>query len=53
LWLICPILMYWLGRALLIAHRRQMDDDPVIFALRDRNSYVALGLIGLILVGAM
>jgi 4-hydroxybenzoate polyprenyltransferase len=52
LWLICPILMYWLGRALLMAHRRLMDDDPIVFALRDWNSYVALGLIGLILIGA-
>lgn len=52
LWLICLILMYWLGRALLMAHRRMMDDDPIVFALRDWNSYVALGLIGLILIGA-
>ncbi len=52
LWLICLILMYWLGRALLMAHRRLMDDDPIVFALRDRNSYIALGLIGLILIGA-
>jgi 4-hydroxybenzoate polyprenyltransferase len=52
LWLICPILMYWLGRALMMAHRRLMDDDPIVFALRDRNSYIALGLIGLILIGA-
>jgi 4-hydroxybenzoate polyprenyltransferase len=52
LWLICPILMYWLGRALLMAHRRFMDDDPIVFALQDWNSYVALGLIGLILIGA-
>jgi 4-hydroxybenzoate polyprenyltransferase/phosphoserine phosphatase len=52
LWLICLILMYWLGRALLMAHRRLMDDDPIVFALRDWNSYVAIGLIGLILIGA-
>jgi 4-hydroxybenzoate polyprenyltransferase/phosphoserine phosphatase len=52
LWLICLILMYWLGRALLMAHRRLMNDDPIIFALRDWNSFVALGLIGLILIGA-
>lgn len=52
LWLIGLILMYWLGRALLMAHRRMMDDDPIVFALRDWNSYVALGLIGLILIGA-
>jgi 4-hydroxybenzoate polyprenyltransferase/phosphoserine phosphatase len=52
LWLICPILMYWLGRALLMAQRRLINDDPLVFALRDWNSYVALGLIGLILIGA-
>jgi 4-hydroxybenzoate polyprenyltransferase len=52
LWFICLILMYWLGRALLMAHRRLMADDPIVFALRDWNSYVALGLIGLILIGA-
>lgn len=52
LWLICPVLMYGRGRALLMAHRRLMDDDPIVFALRDWNSYVALGLIGLILIGA-
>jgi len=36
----------------MMAHRRLMDDDPIVFALRDRNSYIALGLIGLILIGA-
>lgn len=53
LWLICPVLMYWIGRALLMAHRRLMNDDPIIFALRDWNSHVAIGLIGLILIAAM
>lgn len=52
LWLVCPILMYWLGRALMMAHRRLMDDDPVVFALKDRNSLLAFGLIGLIMMGA-
>jgi 4-hydroxybenzoate polyprenyltransferase len=52
LWLICPILMYWLSRALIMAHRRFIEDDPVAFALRDRNSLMAAGLIGLILLGA-
>jgi 4-hydroxybenzoate polyprenyltransferase len=52
LWLICPILMYWLGRALMMASRRLMNDDPIMFALRDWNSYVALGFICLILIAA-
>lgn len=38
LWLACPILIYWIGRALMLAQRRQMTDDPVVFALKDRQS---------------
>ncbi len=33
LWSFYPILMYWIARALLMAHRRMMD-DPIAFALR-------------------
>ena len=53
LWLICPILMYWLARVLMMAHRRYMDDDPIVFALNDRNSILAFSLIGAILIGAI
>jgi 4-hydroxybenzoate polyprenyltransferase len=45
LWLICPILLYWIGRAVMFAHRRAIDDDPILFALRDRVSRLAGGLI--------
>jgi 4-hydroxybenzoate polyprenyltransferase len=53
LWLICPILMYWLGRALVMAHRKVMEDDPLVFALKDRNSRVAFGMILAILFAAV
>ncbi|MCS0502152.1 UbiA family prenyltransferase [Ancylobacter mangrovi] len=52
LWLVCPVLIYWLGRALLMAHRRDLDDDPIVFAIRDRNSHLALLFIGAILLVA-
>ncbi|KRQ97106.1 UbiA family prenyltransferase [Bradyrhizobium valentinum] len=52
LWLVCPILMYWLARALMMAHRRMMDDDPIVFALRDWNSLLAFALIAAIMVVA-
>ncbi len=38
LWLIVPLLLYWLNRVWLLASRGQLDDDPVIFAMRDRVS---------------
>jgi len=53
LWLICPIIMYWLGRVLIMAHRRTIDDDPIMFALKDWNSLIAFGLIAAILIGAI
>ncbi|WP_294541047.1 UbiA family prenyltransferase [uncultured Rhodoblastus sp.] len=50
LWLVCPLLMYWIGRALMMAHRRLMHHDPIIFALKDWNSLATFGLIGLIML---
>ena len=51
LWLVCPVLMYWIGRALMLAHRREMDDDPVVFALKDRVSLATMAVAaGLVLV---
>ena len=45
IWLACPLLMFWISRAWLLAHRREMHDDPIVFALKDRVSWlVAAGL---------
>jgi 4-hydroxybenzoate polyprenyltransferase/phosphoserine phosphatase len=52
LWLICPILMYWIGRILMLAHRRQVDDDPILFAVKDRISIAAAVSIAAILLAA-
>ena len=38
LWLIVPLMLYWLYRVWLLGSRGEMDGDPVIFALRDRLS---------------
>lgn len=40
IWLACPLLLYWISRAWLIAHRGQMHDDPIVFALKDAKSWV-------------
>ena len=53
LWLICPMLLYWLGRALMLAHRRNMHDDPIVFALQDRNSRLVMLAVGAVLAAAM
>jgi 4-hydroxybenzoate polyprenyltransferase len=38
LWVVCPVLLYWITRAWMIAHRGLMRDDPVVFAATDRVS---------------
>jgi 4-hydroxybenzoate polyprenyltransferase len=53
LWIGCPVLMYWIARVMLLAQRGLIDDDPVIFALRDRVSWIALGAIGAIMLVAL
>lgn len=47
LWLGCPLLLYWIGRAWLLTRRGYLQDDPLVFALKDTASYVVL----LIMVG--
>uniref|UniRef100_E6PX18 Putative prenyltransferase n=1 Tax=mine drainage metagenome TaxID=410659 RepID=E6PX18_9ZZZZ len=42
LWLILPFMLYWLHRVWLMASRGELNEDPVIFAMRDRVS-LALG----------
>lgn len=52
LWLIWPILIYWVARILVLAHRRHLDDAPILFAVKDRNSLLAFLLVGLIMLVA-
>jgi len=40
LWLICPVMLYWVMRIWFLARRGLLDDDPVLFATRDLRSYV-------------
>jgi len=40
LWLLCPLALYWVSRIWLLARRGLLDEDPVLFALRDRPSWI-------------
>lgn len=48
-WGTVPVLLYWITWMWLQAHRGQMHDDPVVFAVRQRTSLVAGALFGSIL----
>jgi 4-hydroxybenzoate polyprenyltransferase len=42
IWLLCPLLLYWISDIWLIAHRGKMPDDPVVFAMQNRTSRILL-----------
>ncbi|MDC0713069.1 UbiA family prenyltransferase [Stigmatella sp. ncwal1] len=51
LWLLCPVMMYWVSRVWLLAHRGQVNEDPLVFALRDKVSY-GVGLVAVLVLMA-
>lgn len=40
LWMLCVLVLYWISRMWLLAWRGEVDDDPVVFAIRDPASWV-------------
>lgn len=54
LWGVGVLLLYWVARVVMLAHRGQLHDDPLVFAATDRGSLVTVALMGVIVVaGAM
>ena len=53
LWLVCPVLLYWISRAWLLARRGAIHEDPVVFATTDGQSYIVGCLLLLIIVAAL
>lgn len=53
LWLLPPVMLYWVSRIWMKAHRGEVDDDPVVFAARDWQSQViAVSLVVLLWLAA-
>jgi 4-hydroxybenzoate polyprenyltransferase/phosphoserine phosphatase len=50
LWLLCPMMLYWISRMWLLTRRGEMHDDPVVFTIRDRRTHwLALMALGVLL----
>lgn len=52
LWFVCPLLLYWVSRMWLLSDRGQMNEDPVLFAVRDKCSLAIMFMIGVLVVAA-
>jgi 4-hydroxybenzoate polyprenyltransferase len=53
LWFVCPVLIYWISRLVMMAHRRSMTEDPIVFAMTDRNSLLSFLIAALAIVAAV
>jgi 4-hydroxybenzoate polyprenyltransferase len=52
LWLLCPLLGYWITRIWFIANRGHLHHDPVAFALTDFKSYLTALCCAIVVIAA-
>ena len=53
-WGAVPVMLYWVSWIWLKAHRGEMHDDPLVFAVRERSSLVAgAAFAGILAIGAV
>ena len=45
IWFAIPLLLFWVSWIWLKAHRGEMHDDPIVFAVKDKASLATAGLI--------
>jgi 4-hydroxybenzoate polyprenyltransferase len=54
IWLAIPLILYWISWVWLQTHRGEMHEDPIVFAVRDRTSWVvAAGIAAVFVVAAV
>lgn len=50
LWALCPMVLYWICRIWMLAHRGDMNEDPIWFTIRDSVTYwLGLAAVGVLL----
>lgn len=48
IWLACPLVLTWISRVWMLTHRGDMNEDPIIFAVRDPISLMIAGSVILV-----
>ncbi|MBL8219157.1 MAG: UbiA family prenyltransferase [Bryobacterales bacterium] len=52
LWILSPIYLYWISRIWILSTRGQVQEDPVVFVMKDRVTYLVGALCGLVMLAA-
>ena len=55
IWLVCPLVLYLIFRIWILARRKEMNDDPVVFLMTDWRSQImiAAGAVMMLISQAM
>jgi len=53
LWLVCPLLLYWIGRMWVKTFRDEMHDDPIVFTIKDKGSLLCIVSVLTIIITAI
>ncbi|PWK58083.1 UbiA family prenyltransferase [Roseicyclus mahoneyensis] len=53
LWSVCPLLIFWISRMVMVAARGEMHDDPLVWALENRTSRKVMAMAVIFIVLAV
>ena len=45
LWIICFVMLFWISRIIYVSNKGQIKDDPIVYAISDKISYLCLAII--------
>ena len=45
LWIICFVMLFWISRIIYVSNKGQIKDDPIVYAVSDKISYLCLAII--------
>ena len=50
LWLMCLLILFWTTRVWMLTARGEMNEDPIVFAIKDKGSWLVGALAAVVLV---
>ena len=53
LWGVCPLLIFWVSRMVLVADRGDMHDDPIVYSVTNPTSRLVVMFCALLILGAV
>ena len=45
LWIMCFVMLFWISRIIYVSNKGQIKDDPIVYAISDKISYLCLAII--------